>query len=137
MGKNGAAAAFLAVLLMGLPALGQQPLQPRTMGGVTYVSGGIGAEEREAMKAMEGSYNLRLLFVARDSGEYLWGVKVQLLDGAGKTLLSAVSDGPYFLAKVDPGRYTIVAEDEGRAIRKSVDIAPGRAVSEQFTWPSA
>ena len=112
-------------------------MQLRTMGGITFISGGIGAEEREAVEAMAGSYNLRLVFVARDKGEYLWGVKVQLLDGAGKTLLNAVSDGPYFLAKVAPGRYTIVAEDEGRAIRRSVDIAPGHAVSEQFTWPSA
>ena len=137
MAQNGAAMAFLAIALLALHAHAQQPMQPASQGDITFVSGGISIEERQAMKAMEGSYNLRLLFVARDSGEYLWGVKVRLLDGAGKTLLSAVSDGPYFLAKVAPGRYTIVAEDEGRAIRKSVDIAADRAVSEQFTWPSS
>ncbi|HKO10130.1 MAG TPA: carboxypeptidase-like regulatory domain-containing protein [Alphaproteobacteria bacterium] len=137
MANNRAAMAFLAISLLSFHAHAQQPMQPARQGDITFVSGGISIEEREAMKAMEGSYNLRLLFVAQDSGEYLWGVKVQLMDREGKTLLEAVSDGPYFLAQVSPGRYTIVVEDAGRAIRKSVEVLPDHAVSEQFTWPSS
>jgi len=131
------AALLLAILLAAPPALAQAPLQPRTMGGIAYVSGGISIEERNAIKAMEAGYDLRLLFSARDTGEYLWGVKVRIMDGGDKTLLSAVSDGPYFLAKLPPGRYTIEVEDEGRAIRKSIEVSPGRPVAEHFTWPSA
>ena len=131
------AAAALALFLLGGSAEAQQPLQPRTQNGITFVSGGISIEERQAITAMEPSYNLRLLFVAEPSGEYLWGVKVTLGDGSGKPLLNAVADGPYFLAKLAPGRYTIVAEDEKRAIKKTVEIAPGKAVSERFSWPTS
>ncbi|HUI17708.1 MAG TPA: carboxypeptidase-like regulatory domain-containing protein [Alphaproteobacteria bacterium] len=137
MAINKTAVAVLALALLGITAHAQQPMQPQTQNGIAFVSGGISIEERQAMQAMEGSYNLRLLFVAEPSGEYLWGVKVELMDGSGKTLLKAVSDGPYFLAKLSPGRYTVIAADEKRAIKKSVEIAPGKAVSERFSWPSS
>jgi hypothetical protein len=137
MAINQAATAVLALALLGFAAQAQAPMQPQTQGGITFVSGGISIEERQAMQELEGSYNLRLLFVAEESGEYLWGVKVQLMDQEGKTLLEAVSDGPYFLAKLSPGRYTVIAEDEGRAIKRSVDIEPGKALSERFTWPTS
>ena len=137
MAINKAAMAFVALALLGYAAHAQQPLQPQTQNGIAFVSGGISIEERQAMQAIEGSYNLRLLFVAEPSGEYLWGVKVELMDSEGKAVLKAVSDGPYFLAKLSPGHYTIVAEDDKRAIKKSVEIAPGKAVSERFSWPSA
>ena len=89
---NKAAAAVLALVLLGFAAQAQTPMQPQTQNGIAFVSGGISIEERQAMQEMEGSYNLRLLFVAEAGGEYLWGVKVELMDSEGKTLLKAVSE---------------------------------------------
>ena len=137
MAINKAALTVLALVLLGFAAQAQAPMQPQTQNGIAFVSGGISIEERQAMQEMEGSYNLRLLFVAEAGGEYLWGVTVEVMDGSGKTLLKAVSDGPYFLAKLSPGRYTVIAADEKRSIKKSVEIEPGKAVSERFTWPTS
>ena len=110
---------------------------PRTQGDVTYISGGVGNESVQAMRAMERGYNLRLMFAIAGSGEYLANVRVKLVDPKGRTVLDAVSEGPYFFAKVPPGRYQVVAETEGDAKTRAVDISPGGAVSQSFYWRSA
>ena len=110
---------------------------PRTQGDVTYVSGGVGSDSIQAMREIERGYNLRLMFAIAGSGEYLADVRVKLVDAKGRTVLDAVSDGPYFFAKVPPGRYQVVAETEGDAKTRSVDISPSGAVSQSFYWRSA
>ena len=104
---------------------------------MTYISGGVGNESVQAMRAMERGYNLRLMFAIAGSGEYLADVRVKLVDPKGRTVLDAVSEGPYFFAKVPPGRYQVVAETEGDAKTRAVDISPGGAVSQSFYWRSA
>ncbi|HXP74752.1 MAG TPA: carboxypeptidase-like regulatory domain-containing protein [Stellaceae bacterium] len=110
---------------------------PRTQGDVTYLSGGVGSDSVQAMREIERAYNLRLMFAVEGSGEYLADVRVKLVDARGRTVLDAVSDGPYFFARVPPGRYQVVAENEGNAITRSVDVSPGGAVSQSFYWRSA
>lgn len=110
---------------------------PRTQGDVTYTSGGVGSDSVQAMHEIERAYNLRLMFAIEGSGEYLADVRVKLVDARGRTVLDAVSDGPYFFAKVPPGRYQVVAETEGDAKTRSVDISSGGAVSQSFYWRSA
>jgi hypothetical protein len=125
---------FLAALLFAGTASAEQELKPQTEGGVSYVSGGIGLEERQALKKVEGDYNLRLLFAARGSREYLADVKVTIRSADGETLLEAVADGPRFLVRLAPGSYRVIAANEGKEIARSVSIPPNRAVSETFTW---
>ncbi len=134
MSKIAALALTLSILAFAAHA---QQLQTHTENGIAYVSGGIGQEERNTILAIEQSYSLRLLFVARDTGEYLGGVKVKLIDRSGKTLLEAVADGPYFLAQLSPGKYDVVVEYGGKTLTEAVDIRPGAAVSHSFYWPSA
>ncbi|MGO8865083.1 MAG: carboxypeptidase-like regulatory domain-containing protein [Alphaproteobacteria bacterium] len=110
---------------------------PRTQGDVTYLSGGVGSDSVQAMREVERAYNLRLMFAVAGSGEYLANVRVKLVDASGRTVLDVVSDGPYFFAKVPPGRYQVVAETEGGAKTRSVDISTGGAVSQSFYWRSA
>lgn len=110
---------------------------PRTQGDVTYVSGGVGSDSIQAMRQIEHGYNLRLMFAEQGSGKYLADVRVKLVDPEGRTLLDAVSSGPYFFAKVRPGRYQVVAENAGNAITRSVDVSPSGAVSQSFYWRSA
>lgn len=110
---------------------------PRTQGDVTYISGGVGKDSVRAMREIEHGYNLRLMFAVKRSGEYLADVRVKLMDAKGKTVLDAVSDGPYFFAKVPPGRYQVVAVNEGNSITRSVDVSPRSAVSQPFYWSSA
>ncbi len=109
---------------------------PMTQGGVSYISGGVGSDSVRAMRQVEGAYNLRLLFAVQGSGEYLANVRVKLLDHKGNTVLDAMSDGPYFYAKVPPGHYQVVADNGGTVISRAVDVGQ-HAVSQSFYWRSA
>ena len=47
----------------------QDGLVTGSSGAVTYASGGVGAEQRDALAAMRADFNLRLTFATRGSGE--------------------------------------------------------------------
>jgi hypothetical protein len=112
------------------------PFVPQTQNGVAFVSGGVGDEGRTALREMEPQYNLRLLF-AESGGAYLSDVDVQLTDQGGNRLVAAVSNGPFFFARVGPGRYVIDAISSGRPQTHSVIVEAGAPTSEAFYWPSS
>lgn len=125
---------LFALCLAAATSSAQEPLlQQRTEGGITFISGGVGADEREALKKVEGDYNLRLLFAAR-GGEFVADVKVTIQDAKGKTVLEAVSGGPRFFAKLAPGAYRITAVNNGTPMTRTVTISSKRPVSQAFYW---
>ena len=111
----GAAGAALAQSSDALP-----PAQ--TQGSVTFVTGGVGQDEAAAMKAAENSYPLALEFVKRapPNGEFLANVDVTIKNRSGDTVLTTTSDGPFLLAKLPAGRYTVVAEVDGQTKTRSI-----------------
>jgi hypothetical protein len=126
---------LFAVLFAAGAVSAQEPvLQPRTEGGVTFISGGVGMDEREALKKVEADYNLRLLFAARESGEFVADVKVTIRDAKGKTVLETVAGGPRLFVKLTPGSYKITAENNGTPMTRAVTISPKRSVSQAFYW---
>ena len=76
----------------------------QTSGGVSYVSGGIGSESRDRLGSLARDFNLKLVF-AMKSGEYVSGVRIAIADAAGKTLVDATSEGPWFLTRLPAGNY--------------------------------
>jgi hypothetical protein len=130
------AATFLFIIVMtGFTAYGEEPVpKPKTEDGITFISGGVGQGEIEYLRSLEGDYNLRLLFAAEGTGEFLADVRVKIADAKGKTVLDTVSDGPRFLAKIPPGSYRITADRNGTPITRSVKISGKRAASEAFFW---
>jgi hypothetical protein len=132
--KTKALCILLALCSAAVTVSAQEPvLQPRTEGGITFISGGVGADEREALKKVEGDYNLRLMFAAQ-GGEFVADVKVTILDAKGKTVLEAVSGGPRFFAKLAPGAYRITAVNNGTPMTRTVTISSKRPVSQAFFW---
>jgi len=118
----------------------QQPpnppaLQAQQQGNITFVSGGAGDEDRDALKQVENQYNLRLLFAARN-GEYLANVAVTLSDAHGKAVLDTIADGPIFYAHVPPGRYRLTVSNQGQSQSRDITIGNG-AVRQDFYWASA
>jgi hypothetical protein len=79
-------------------------------GGVTYLSGGITAEDRTTMYAERGRYSLWVATVAEGSGAYLSDAQLRIVDLIGKkVVLERTMDGPWFFAALPPGRYEISA----------------------------
>ena len=118
----------------------QQPpappaLQAQQQGNITFVSGGAGDEDRDALKQVESQYNLRLLFAARN-GEYLANVAVTLSDARGNAVLDTIAEGPIFYARVPPGRYRLTVSNEGQSQSRDISVGNG-AVRQDFYWASA
>jgi len=121
--------ALAAELPANLPA-------PTTTGSITYVSGGIGLDESTAMKAAGKDYPLTLEFVVRTESHngYTSDVKVLLADHKGKTLLDTVSNGPFLLVKLPPGKYRLEATKEGQTKVLQLDIRVGKHQKIMIEW---
>ena len=112
------------------------PSQPQTQGSVSFISGGVGEDDSDRMKQMRSQYPLELLFVTRGNpNQYLSDVKVQIAGGGGKVALDTVSNGPFLLAKVPPGRYTITADNQGSVKKQTVQVGSGKTQRVMFVWP--
>ena len=118
----------------------QQPpippaLQAQQQGNITFVSGGAGTEDRDALRQVENQYNLRLLFAARN-GNYLAGIAVTLNDMRGNAVLDTIAEGPIFYAHVPPGRYRLTVSNQGQSQSRDISIGNG-AVRADFYWATA
>ena len=105
-----------------------------TQNGISYVSGGIGEAQQQALKTMRKDYNLLLTFAIEKSGEYLADVKVSIQDAKGKKILETVSPGPLFYAKLPQGKYRITAESHETPLSKSTTIKKTGARDLYFYW---
>jgi hypothetical protein len=128
-------ALILPCILLSFQAVADTMIKPQTQGEVTFVSGGIGGDERNAMQTIRADYNLSLLFSVQGTGEYLSNVKVNITDSSGNTLLETVSDGPMLLASLKPGRYTVTADLDGQVAHKKATIVGNKRTSLSFIWP--
>jgi hypothetical protein len=106
-------------------------------GNIEYVTGGIGeeAEQRLGAFATEHGYNLKLLFTL-NAGNYVADVDVTLKDHGGRTLVQDVADGPFLLAKVPAGLYTVVATYSGKTESRKIRVGTSGLRVAQFRWPA-
>ena len=118
----------LAASAMASPEVQQQ-------GVVSFVSGGVGEDELQEIKKLSPGYPLELLFVTKgEPQEYLADVKVQIKDKDGKIVLDTMSQGPFLLAKMLPGKYTISADHDGTVKRQIVQVAGAKTHRIVFVW---
>ena len=121
-------------LLAGATDSNEPALQPVTEDGITYISGGNGLDERQALNEVTGDYNLKLVFAEKGSGAYVADVNLSIMNMKGQKILEAVSDGPWFFVKLAPGRYKIAAESEGQSQAQQAKVGGGRLTQLHFYW---
>lgn len=115
----------MAAMLLALPLLFGPAWADRTPEGVDFVSGGIGDEERSALREAMPRYSLWLTTAARGSGAYLAQVKVSIIDAQDRLWLRHAMQGPWLLVDLPPGRYRVEAQ-LGDQLRQAVTtIHPG------------
>jgi hypothetical protein len=100
---------------------------------VTYVSGGVGSDEKEAMDAARPEYNVHLLF-AQGRGEYLSNVKVSVSDANNHAILDTIADGPMLFVNLRPGSYIIRADLDGRVLQKKLNVTSKKSAAVTFLW---
>ncbi len=136
---TGKLATTLSVLLVFVALAGPackaaaQQIEAKNYGGITYMSGGIGLDEREQMERLGEGYNLKLIFAVQQ-GNFVSDVQVTITDGSGKALLDAVSDGPWLYAKLPVGAYTIAVTHLGQTISKPAKVGASGRTQVSFVW---
>ncbi|WP_313621850.1 carboxypeptidase-like regulatory domain-containing protein [Achromobacter sp.] len=125
-----AIAGVLSTAQAGLPAVKHQ-------GSVEYVSGGIGIDESEALKAAASNYPLALTFAAQRGGgkaDYVADVTVAIRDAQGGNVLQATSEGPYMLVRLPAGKYRISATFNGQPQEREVTVQNTGTTRAMFEW---
>ena len=120
-------AALLALALVSPLHATDRPLS-------AYISGGVGLEERAAMRPHEAEFNLRLLFALSPSGQYLSAVHTLVADERGEILLRVDSEGPFVWMRLAPGTYSIAVTVRGQTQNRRVTLDAGRAAVIPFYW---
>jgi hypothetical protein len=123
-------------LLGATCVLAQNGPQIEELGGVRYVSGGVGASERDELEAVGRSFNLKLVFATRD-GHYLSDVAVRIVDARNNVVLDADSEGPLFYVELRPGAYSVSASGFGHRLDRRVTVGADKQTQLVFHWPWA
>jgi hypothetical protein len=90
----------------------------RSAGGIDYISGGVGDEDRAAMSARQAELPFKVV-LSNGGGEYIVASKLTLSTPQGE-LLSVQEAGPIVMMKLAPGQYTLEATWHGKTERRSV-----------------
>jgi hypothetical protein len=101
-------------------------LVPQQQNGITYVSGGIGIDETEAIKREPG-YNLHLTFSTGSADQYIPNIDVVIKTQNGKDVVSMSQIGPIAYVKLPAGTYVIVSNNDGQEKKNTVTV--GSSVS--------
>ena len=108
--------------------------EQKVVGGIAYLSGGIGREEQKSLRAAAKQYDLQLTFTT-DSGAYLAQVRVAIDDETGERLLEVNADGPIFLVRLPAGRYTISAVSHEHLVAQDVNVTGKGLTKLNLKWP--
>lgn len=105
-------------------------------GSVSYLSGGVGADESGAIKAQMPKYPMVLEFAgsAQGANGYLSDVPVTITDVHGRAVLDTSARGPFLLVSLKPGHYSVAATYQGKTEHRAVTVTPHGHVHEFFLW---
>lgn len=137
-GSNGMQSEAGMELRAAAPAVDE--LKPIVQGDVTYLCGGVGADEAAYMKSEAKNYDLMLTFAARD-GAYLADVDVDIADTKGNSVLQANCDAPIMLVDLPKsGNYRVRADAAGYTQNRTIKVAAGkksrqRVAAASIVWP--
>lgn len=121
-----------------IPPAYQAHLPPAQVsaGGMEYITGGKTPEEADAVKRAAQDYPLELVFREHDGakGQELDDNPVVIRDETGKVVFAGRTEGPYFLARLPAGEYTVTTHWDSWSFTKPVTIAPDERERVVFDW---
>ncbi len=92
--------------------------------GISYISGGVGEEESQAILTESKQWPLLLELSQLENGRGVWifGAKIKILNTMNQVIFDAQADGPYILINLTAGQYQIEASYQESIQKKSVLI---------------
>ena len=107
------------------------------VGNIRFICAGVGLEERQATYP---PFPLKLVF-AEESGAYVTGVSVTILDSDGKVVLEVPKDqvtGPWLFIDLPPGTYTVTgARDNQTQTQRNVRVEASETREVHLRWPKS
>ena len=134
-------AIVLSAVMMHVPAHAQAegalPAVQKS-GAVEYLSGGVGLDESAAIKSASGQWPLSVVFSVQADGraQFASDVKLQIHDAKGALALDVTASGPYLLARLAPGSYTLRATLDGKTLERKVQVKAGSSAKVELVWPA-
>ncbi len=97
-------------------------------GDVTYISGGLTRAEAESVRRAAQAFPLELVFRERDGARVrgLTDMPVTITDAQGRVVFDRPSHGPYLVASLPDGRYTVTTQWDRWTFSKPVTIGKQR-----------
>jgi hypothetical protein len=104
--------------------------------GISYISGGVGEEESQAILAEAKQWPLLLELSQLENGRGIWifGAKIKILNINNQLAFDAQADGPYILINLPVGQYQIEATYQGVIQRKAVNIQASAPQKLAIFW---
>ncbi len=112
-----------------------EPLQSlQEAHGISYVTGGIGSEEVEALEPFKSQYGVYLMFTEGKVGRVIDDVNVRILNQNKQVIFSVAHAGPRLLLNLAAGNYTIIAENQGEKIRYALHYPTPKKLRVILNW---
>jgi hypothetical protein len=110
----------------------------QSQGQAEYLTGGVGTDESEAILQEARAWPL-VLELAQNGptrAAYISDVSVTIKDGSGKIILDTITEGPFLLVRLAPGRYSLDASYESKTLHRDVSIGKGGSNRIILLWPA-
>lgn len=124
---------LFSAVLIGTTAPAFAQIQPTHDNYVTYISGGIGADEQQAIKTSAHGYNLAVTN-ANKTGDYVADVNLSIQSRRPGEQINISNTGPLFYAKLPPGDYTLKATAGDQTVVRTIRISSDKLVNLHFVW---
>jgi hypothetical protein len=134
----GGTAAFLGAMATSAHAFSNPPIQMAQ--GVEYMCGGTSKAEASFMQMVSPRWAATIEFGINDSTQksnFPVRAAVQVREKyTGRPVMEAQSNGPYMLARLDPGAYDVNVTLGGLTITQTLTVIAGVPSRAVFMWPS-
>jgi hypothetical protein len=91
----------------------------QSTGGIRYVAGGIGVEERAWLATHAAQFNTHITFAVVPGGAFISDVHVGITNAKGASILDTTAQGPKLLVELPPGSYHLTATHDGQTIHRT------------------
>lgn len=107
-------------------------------GAVDYITGGKNAAEADSVKRAAQDFPLELVFVEKDGPHrrQIYDNPVVIRDAAGNVVFAGRTDGPYFIARLPAGQYTVTTHWDSWSFTRpvTIDANPNDRERVVFEW---
>jgi hypothetical protein len=101
---------------------------------MTFLNGGFGKEERNAMYRIEKAYPLRMTLSERKDGELIADVPVVISDAMGNQVFELHNAGPILFVKLPKGKYKVSARFGGLTESQEAVLDGKHGENLYFHW---